>query len=107
MTVLKRSQSDNVKALIESIQTLTPLLRNQKENDAADALDDAAKELTGATPGSPKLKEVVSIVIDAFEGDHELIAYTFQRESSAGQWTEAEELSEASNRVLALARRMQ
>lgn len=107
MTVLKRSQSDNVKALIESIQTLTPLLRDQKENDAADALEEAAKELNGATPGSSKLKDAVSTIIDAFEGDHELIAYTFQRESTAGQWTEAEQLSEASNRVLSLARRMQ
>lgn len=106
MTVLKRSQSDSVKALIDSIQTLTPLLRDQKEHDAADALDDAAKNLNGATPGSDQLKEAVSTIIDAFEGDHELIAYTFHRESS-GQWTEAEQLSEASNRVLALARRMQ
>lgn len=107
MTVLKRSQSDNVKALIESIQTLTPLLRNQKEHDAADDLEQAAKDLNGASLGSPQVKKAVETIIDAFEGDHELIAYTFQRENSQGEWTEAEELSEASNRVLALARRMQ
>lgn len=107
MTVIKRSQTDSVKALIQAIDTLTPLLRNQKENDAADDLDQAAKNLAEASPGSSTLKESVAMIVDAFEGDHELIAYTFQRESSAGQWTEAEELSEASNRVLSLARRMQ
>lgn len=107
MTVIKRSQTDSVKSLIQAIEALTPLLRNQKENEAADDLEQAAKQLTDAKPGTSLLKETIASIVDAFEGDHELIAYTFQRESSAGQWTEAEELSEASNRVLSLARRMQ
>jgi len=107
MTLIKRSQTDNVKSLIQAIESLTPLLRAQKEDDAADDLESAAKVLVEAAPGSSQLKETIALIIDAFEGDHELIAYTFQRESSKGEWTEAEELSEASNRVLSLARRMQ
>ena len=107
MTLIKRSQTDNAKALIQAIESLTPLLRAQKENDAADDLDGAAKALVDVDPGSSQLKETVALIIDAFEGDHELMPYTFQREGSKGEWTEAEELSEASNRVLSLARRMQ
>ncbi len=107
MTLIKRSQTDNAKALIQAIESLTPLLRDQKENDAADDLDSAAKALVGAAPGSSQLKETIALIIDAFEGDHELMPYTFQREGAKGEWTEAEELSEASNRVLSLARRMQ
>jgi len=107
MTLIKRSQTDNAKALIQAIETLTPLLRAQKEDAAADDLDGAAKALVDAETGSSKLKETIALIIDAFEGDHELMPYTFQREGSKGEWTEADELSEASNRVLSLARRMQ
>lgn len=46
------------------------------------------------------------MIVDAFEGEHELMAYTFQRDNAAGQWTAAEVLSQASARVLSLARRI-
>ena len=49
-------------------------------------------------------KAAIEAIIDAFEGDHELIAYTHQRDSR--EWTEVEELSQASSRVITLARRM-
>jgi hypothetical protein len=107
MTVIKRNRQDSCADLVAAIETLIPLLRDQKEGEAADDLVGAVDELKKAKAASPQQKAAVAKVLDAFEGDHELISYTFQRESSAGQWTEVEELSQASARVLALARRMQ
>jgi hypothetical protein len=105
--VIKRSRQDSSADLVAAIDTLVPLLRDQKEHDAADALLDAAKVLRGSKAEAPEAKEAVATIIDAFEGDHELIAYTYQREGAGGQWTEVEQLAHASARVLSLARRMQ
>jgi hypothetical protein len=107
MTVIKRSRSDSTADLIAAIDALIPLLKDQNDKDATADLAEAAGALKGAKPGSEGHKAAVAKIIDCFEGDHELIAYTFQRESSAGQWTEIEELSQASARVISLARRMQ
>ena len=57
-----------------------------------------------AAPGSAAIKEVAGTVVEAFDGDLELIAYTFTREGH--EWSEAEQLSLASSRVLSLARRL-
>ena len=107
MTVIKRTRKDSTSDLIEAIEALLPLLRDQKENAAADELAAAAKALKAAKTPSTAHAKAVKAIIDAFEGDHELISYTYQRDSGAGQWTEVEELSQASARVLSLARRMQ
>ncbi len=106
MTVIKRTQKDTASDLVTAIEALAPLLRDQKESAAADDLLQAAKALKSAKPKSPEQKKAVERIIDCFEGDHELVSYTFQRENSKNEWTEAEELSQASARVLSLARRM-
>lgn len=107
MTVIKRSKKSTSSDLIQAIEHLTPFLRDQKETEAADVLDAAAAKLKEASPGSAEHKEAVAEIVEAFEGEHELMAYTFQRENAENQWTEAEELSQASARVITLARRMQ
>ncbi len=106
MTVIKRSQKDTTTDLITAIDVLIPLLRDQKEDEAVGVLATAAKALKSAKPQSAEHRQAVASVVDAFEGDHELISYTFQRDNGS-QWTEVEELSQASARVLSLARRMQ
>ena len=106
MTVIKRSRQDSSADLVAAIEVLIPLLKDQKENEAAADLAEAAETLKSAKAQSDTHKAAIAKVIDAFEGDHELIAYTFQRDTG-GQWTEVEELSQASARVLSLARRMQ
>ena len=106
MTVIKRSRADSSADLISAIEDLIPLLKDQREHDAADALKGAVA-LRKAKLGTSEHKTAVESVIDAFEGEHELMAYTIQRESSAGQWTEVEQLANASSRVISLARRMQ
>ena len=107
MTVIKRNRQDSCGDLVAAIETLVPLLKDQKEADAAEVLVGAAEKLRTSKAGTPDQKTAIALIVDAFEGDHELIAYTFQRESAAGQWTEVEELCQASARVLSLARRMQ
>lgn len=106
MTVIKRSRQDSTSDLVVAIENLIPLLKDQDEADAAVDLERAAKALRGARAGSKEFVAAIAKVIDAFEGEHELMAYTHQREGSGGQWTEAEVLSQASARVLTLARRI-
>lgn len=104
MTVIKRNQANTQSDLLQAIDRLCLLLIDQKEDEAVAELRDAAKDLKQSQSGSKEQRAAVRRIIDAFEGDHELIAYTHQRESD--QWTEVEELSQASSRVLSLARRM-
>jgi hypothetical protein len=106
MTVIKRSAKDSSADLVTAIDELIPYLKDQKETDAAASLKEAADQLRKAKTGTDAHKKAIAQVIDAFEGEHELMAYTFQRDNG-GQWTEIEELSQASARVLSLARRMQ
>lgn len=107
MTVIKRNRQDSCEDLVAAIAELIPLLKDQKETEAAADLGEAAETLKSAKGGSPEQKAAVGKVVDAFEGDHELISYTYTREGSAGQWTEVEQLAHASARVISLARRMQ
>ncbi len=106
MTVIKRSRADSSTDLVAAIEELIPLLKDQREHDAALALQEAADLIRKSKPGSEAHKGGVLAIIDAFEGEHELMAYTLQRENSAGQWTEVEQLANASSRVISLARRM-
>lgn len=105
MAVIKRDKQSSTADLIAAIEQLNVLLKDQHEEDAIAALTEAAGTLKKAAPGSPQHKTAVNTIIDAFEGEHELMAYTFQRENS-NEWTEADELSQVSARVLSLARRM-
>lgn len=106
MAVVKRDKSASTGDLIRAIDKLIPLLQDQKEDEASATLAAAAKSLGGAAPGTKDHKDAIESIIDAFEGDCELIAYTFQRQGNDTEWTEADQLSQASSRVLTLARRM-
>lgn len=105
MTVIKRDRNATKSDLLQAIEKLCPLLLDQGEKDAVEDLKNAATELRGAGDGSESANEAIEKIIDAFEGDHELMAYTMTRDTK--EWTAAEELSVASSRVLSLARRMQ
>ncbi len=104
MTIIKRSRSTTTQDLVAAIDKLCPLLLQQKENDAVRDLRLAADQLRSAKEGTEAYKAAITSIVDAFDGDHELIAYTHQRDTD--QWTEVEELSQLSSRVLSLARRL-
>jgi hypothetical protein len=107
MTVIKRDRKATSADLVAAIERLIVLLHDQKEDDAIAFLEETLDLFKKAAPGSPEQTVAVERFLDAFHGDHELIAYTHQRESSGDAWTEAEELSLVSARVLNLVRRMQ
>jgi hypothetical protein len=104
MTVIKRNRNTTRDDLLEALTKLCWLLEDQKEHDAVADLREAAEKLRNSKPESSEQRAAIASIIDAFEGDHELMAYTMQREGT--QWTEVEELSQASSRVISLARRM-
>lgn len=102
MTVIKRARSTTHKDLIETLERFMPLLAGQDEQEAIDELSACKKLLE--TGSADEQQAALGRVVEAFDGDLELIAYTFQREGD--QWTEVEELSHVSSRVLSLARRL-
>jgi DNA repair ATPase RecN len=104
MTIIKRNRVSSTSDLVAAIQKLCPLLESQKEFDAVADLKKASDRLRKATENDPEWKTAIRDIIEAFEGEHELMAYTLQRDSD--QWTEVEELSQLSSRVLSLARRL-
>jgi hypothetical protein len=103
--IIKRDRKDNAADLVTAIDDLNPLLEEQGEDDAVAHLKKASLVLKKSAIGSPDYKKAIDDVVDAFEGDFELSAYTLARKDSK-EWTAAEELNIASCRVLNLARRM-
>jgi hypothetical protein len=103
--IIKRDRKDSAADLVSAIDELNPLLAEQGEDDAVAHLKKASGALKKSTIGTPEYTKAVEEVIDAFEGDLELSAYTHARKDSK-EWTAAEELTIASCRVLNLARRM-
>jgi hypothetical protein len=105
MTVIKRDRKDSAIDLVTSIEKLVPLLAEQGDHDAVVELKKIATNLKRTEPGKPEFKQLIEDVLEAFEGDLELMAYTHQRKDSK-EWTPAEELAIASYKVLNLAKRM-
>ena len=105
MTIIKRDRKDSASDLVTAMEKLIPLLAEQGENEAVIDLKRTSQSLKKAQVGTDLFKSLVDDIIEAFEGEHELVAYTHQRKN-ATEWTVAEELAIASCRVLNLARRM-
>ena len=104
MAVIKRNTESTKKDLTKALGTLIELLDGQDEPEAIEILEQAKATLAKSGSNSEGQKAAVSSIIEAFEGELELIAYTLQRDRD--QWTDVEELSQASSRVLSLARRL-
>lgn len=102
MSVIKRARSTTHKDLIEALDRFLPLLEGQDEDEAVTELSACKQQLETGSPDEQQA--ALGRVVESFDGDLELIAYTFQREGD--QWTEVEELSHVSSRVLSLARRL-
>ena len=104
MAVVKK-KSVSSQELIEAIERFVPLLVGQKEDEAVQFMRDIIDQLREQEAEGQQFKDTVQKVIEAFDGELELIAYTLK--SSDGQsWSDADELAVVSNRVLALARRL-
>ena len=106
MTVIKRDKNATSVDLQTALTKLISLLRDQNEDEAVTILTECLTELSRTPVGSTVQKQAAEKIVEAFHGDLELISYTIQRDSNHEAWTEVEELSQASSRVLSLARRI-
>ncbi len=106
MAVIRRDRESSSLELVEALRKFAPLLEEQGEDDAAAFLLGAAAALEKHRHGSEAFAATIGDVLAAFEGEEfELIAYTLKA-SDDRDWSKADELAVASNRVLALARRL-
>ncbi len=106
MAVIRRDRKSSSLELVKALRRLAPLLAGQGENDAATFMTSAATALEKQEQGSKAFAATIVGVLAAFEGEEfELMAYTLKT-SDDRDWSQADELSVASNRVLALARRL-
>ncbi|MEZ4740987.1 MAG: hypothetical protein R3B45_00825 [Bdellovibrionota bacterium] len=88
------------------MESLLVTAEDQNENDAED-LRIAATDLGRYSIGSTEFNTAIDLVMNSYEGDHELFAYTHRRKGADdGDWTPADQLYMASTKVLNLATRL-
>ena len=118
MTVVrKKGRQTTVTELVQALGRLGELLEGQNETAAAQDLKIAAHDLSRYQLGTEQNLAALSLIREAFDGDHELISYTLRGADSngkgltraatvSGNWSEADELYLASTSVLALLGRL-
>jgi tRNA U38,U39,U40 pseudouridine synthase TruA len=104
--VIKKNKQNSVNDLRKSLNKLIVLLEEQDEDAAAADLKLALQAIESSPEGSPKFVEALKQIADAYEGEHDLAAYTLARNNRQGQWGDVEELYLASTGVLNLVRRL-
>ena len=105
MTVIKRKKTASNAQLITAMHRLCYLLEAQDEDEAIQDLKKAMDVLEKSLPGSQEHGAALKDILDAFEGEHELSAYTMRRESMEG-WSDSEELYLSSLEVLNYVKRL-
>lgn len=98
--VIRKKAESSADDLLNSLDHFMELLATQDEEAAIAALREARDTIQTSAPGSEKFNESVLAVIDAFDGEHELNAYTLHKSEAGGEWSIAEELYLASVQVL-------
>ena len=105
--VVKKGSGENRGALIESLSEFCELLGSQKEEDAIKDLKIIKEKISNHEVGSDDFNTAILSLIDTFDGEHELIAYTLHKsKEDQSAWTIADQLASSSTRVLSLAKRM-
>ena len=103
--VIKKSKKSSTADLRSAMTKLIYLLEGQKEDEAVADLRIALSDIEKYQVESAEFQAALKLIIEAFEGEHELNAYTYKRDKE-DQWTEVEELYLASTSVLNLVRRL-
>ena len=107
MTVVrKRKQGASVSELVRAMKQFLILLEAQEELDAAKDLNKALNLLNSGKEDLKAQLEALEIINDAFEGEHELGAYTVASKSKEGTWDDREALYLASTSVISLTNRI-
>ena len=105
-SVLKKTKKNSVSDLVTALNKFIHLLEGQKEFDAVKDLRTIGADLQKFQPDSEEFQSAISLLLDAYEGEHELKAYTLRRQKADDDWTEADDLYLASIEVLNLINRL-
>lgn len=105
MTIRIRKPQNSMQELCIGLERFCMLLETQKEVAAVAQLREILAQLTQGVAGSLQ-DQAIEAIVEAFEGEHELAAYTLHKNKDPEVWTEADELYLASTGVWNLARRL-
>lgn len=110
MTVVrKKKKQSSVEDLKATLAKLIYLLEGQDEDAAVKDLKIAENDLNQYDADSAEFQAALGLIMEAFEGEHELVAYTFRRDNKKDephQWSEVEELYLASTSVINIVKRL-
>jgi hypothetical protein len=104
--IRKKSQASSITKLIQKSTELIFLLEGQKEDEAISDLQIALDDLKKHTSKSSEYTAAIKLILECFEGEHDLLVYTQTKESQKETWGEAEKLYLASSEVYTLAKRI-
>lgn len=106
VVIKKRTNKNSLEQLLDALSKFIQLLESQGEEDAANNLKTAEKSLRSASTEPATKKAALQLILAAYEGDDELIAYTYLRQKAEAEWGDAEKLYLASTDVLSLVKRL-
>ena len=94
MTVIKkRSRKDGINQLVIKTKAFVECLKDQRDYEAAADLEIAVKDLERFDGDSLEAHAAIRLILEAFEGEHELVSYTYApKQSAGGVWDERQEL---------------
>ena len=104
--VIKKTRENSLQDLLNALKKFAYLLEEQGEKSAAEDLRLASADLQKYQPDSLEFDAAINRILEAYEGEHELQAYTLRRQSKESKWTEAEELYLVSINVFNIAKRL-
>ena len=106
VVIRKKTNKNSLAQLLSALTKFIQLLENQNEEQAIKKLKTAEKSLRSTSTKPAAHKTALQLILATFEGDDELIAYTYSRQNSESEWGDAEELYLASTDVLSLVKRL-
>ena len=106
MTIRIRKPQNSMQELCASLERFCTLLQTQKEVAAVAQLREILGQLTQKELASVLQDEAIEAIVESFEGEHELAAYTLHKTKDPEAWTEADELFLVSTEVWNLVRRL-
>ena len=106
VVIRKKTNKNSLAQLLSALTKFIQLLENQNEEQAIKKLKTAEKSLRSTSAKPAAQKTALQLILATFEGDDELIAYTYSRQNSEAEWGDAEELYLASTDVLSLVKRL-
>jgi len=106
VVIRKKNTKSTLEKLITKSTQFIYLLEGQKEDEAISDLKIAINDLKKHESSTEVFKTAMELLIQCFEGEHDLLVYTQTKESQKDKWGDAEELYLASSEVYNLAKRI-